>query len=60
MNKINIIMTGRKKITADQILDLYNQAKKEKKLYKKEEIMKKVIYLSKYLNEYVPLDRVVR
>ena len=53
-------MTGRKKITADQILDLYNQAKNEKKLYKKEEIMKKVIYLSKYLNEYVPLDRVVR
>lgn len=53
-------MTGRKKITADQILDLYDQAKKEKKLSKKEEIMRKVIFLSKYLNDFVPLDKLPR
>lgn len=49
----------RKKITADQILDLYDQAKKSKGS-KKEEIMKKVIFLSHYLNDYVPLDKVGR
>jgi hypothetical protein len=43
-----------KKITADQILDLYDQAKKTKGVVKKEEIMKKVIFLSKYLNDYLP------
>ena len=53
-------MTSGKKITADQILDLYMQAKKEKKLCKKEEIMKKVILLSKYLNQCMPLDKVAR
>jgi len=53
-------MTGRKKITADQILDLYDQAKKEKKLSKKEEIMRKVIFLSRYLNDFVPLDKIPR
>jgi len=46
-------MSGeRKKVTADQILDLYEQAKKSKGV-KKEEIMKKVVYLSKHLNEYL-------
>lgn len=49
----------RKKITADQILDLYEQAKKTKGT-KKEDIMRKVIFLSKYLNDYVPLDQVKR
>jgi len=48
---------GRKKITADQILDLYAEAKKSKGA-KKEEIMKKVILLSHYLNDYVPLDKI--
>jgi len=46
-------MSGeRKKVTADQVLDLYEQAKKSKGV-KKEEIMKKVIYLSQHLNEYL-------
>jgi hypothetical protein len=43
-----------KKITADQILDLYDQAKKTKGIAKKEEIMRQVIFLSKYLNDYSP------
>jgi len=47
----------RKKITADQILDLYAEAKNSKGV-KKEEIMKKVILLSHYLNDYVPLDKI--
>jgi hypothetical protein len=47
----------RKKITADQILDLYAQAKKSKGI-KKEEIMKKIIFLSKYLNDYIPLNKI--
>jgi len=49
----------RKKVTADQVLDLYNQAKKEKTISKKEELMKKVILMSKYLNDFVPLDKVI-
>jgi len=49
----------RKKITADQILDLYAEAKKSKGT-KKEEIMRKVILLSHYLNDYVPLDKIRR
>ena len=44
---------ARKKITADAVLDLYAKAKKEKKLAKKEELMKKIIFLSKHLNEYI-------
>jgi hypothetical protein len=47
----------RRKITADHILDLYAQAKKSKGV-KKEEIMKKVIFLSKYLNDYIPLNKI--
>ena len=47
----------RKKITADQILDLYAQAKKSRGV-KKEEIMKKVIFFSKYLNDYIPLNKI--
>ena len=43
----------RKKVTADQILDLYAKVKKEKKLAKKEELMRKVIFLSQHLNEYL-------
>ena len=45
----------RKKITADYILDLYAAAKKEKKNIRKEEIMKKVIFLSQHLNEYLKI-----
>ena len=44
---------SRQKITADKILDLYDAAKKQKVIKKKEEIMKKVIYLSQHLNEFV-------
>lgn len=60
--KININMsTERKKVTADAVIDLYIQAKKEKKLVRKEELMKKVIYLSQHLNEYLKVtDQVVR
>ena len=51
----------RKKVTADAVIDLYIQAKKEKKLVRKEELMKKVIYLSQHLNEYLRVsDQVVR
>jgi hypothetical protein len=49
----------RKKVTADEILDLYEKAKKNKGV-KKEEIMRRVILLSKYLNDYIPLDKIVR
>jgi len=44
----------RKKITADIVLDLYIESKKYKGV-KKEEIMKKVIYYSQHLNEYIKL-----
>ena len=51
----------RKKVTADAVIDLYIQAKKEKKLVRKEELMKKVIYLSQHLNEYIRItDQVVK
>jgi len=44
-------MSGeRKKITADLVLDLYAQSKKETGK-KKEELMKKIIFLSQHLNE---------
>lgn len=43
----------REKVTADKILDLYAAAKKEKAVKKKDEIMKKVIYLSQHLNEFL-------
>ena len=42
-----------KRVSADEILDLYAEAKKSKGL-KKEEIMKRVILLSRYLNDYLP------
>lgn len=45
--------TERKKVTADAVIDLYIQATKEKKLVRKEELMKKVIFLSQHLNEYL-------
>jgi len=47
----------RKRVTADQILDLYEEAKKSRGL-KKEEIMKKVVFLSHFLNDYVPLEKI--
>lgn len=49
-----MVKTDGKKVTADQILDLYAQAKKTKGTAKKEEIMKQVIFLSKHLNDYLP------
>ena len=57
---LNIIMkVDRKKVTADEILDLYEKAKKNKGM-KKDEMMKRVILLSRYLNNYIPLDKIVR
>ena len=54
-NLINIyVKDSGKKITSDQILDLYAQVKKTKSTVKKEQIMKQVIALSKYLNDYLP------
>lgn len=50
-------MTDRKKITADLVLDLYLEAKKNKGI-KKEEIMKKVIFLSQHLNERLNLEKI--
>lgn len=53
--KLNIIMSGKseyKRITANFVLDLYQEAKKTKGV-KKEEIMKKVIYYSQHLNETI-------
>jgi len=50
-------MSERKKITADLILDLYLAAKRSKGI-KKEEIMKKVIYLSQHLNERIDLEKI--
>ena len=49
----------RKKVTADEILDLYEKAKKNKGM-KKDERMKRVVLLSRYLNDYIPLDKIVR
>lgn len=50
----------REKVTADKILDLYASAKKERVARKKEEIMKKVIYLSQHLNEFLVIKEVAR
>lgn len=50
-------MSTARKITADLILDLYLEAKKNKGV-KKEEIMKKVIYLSQHLNERLNLEKI--
>jgi hypothetical protein len=50
---------GRKKVTADEVLDLYDKAKKNKGM-KKDEMMKRVILLSKYLNDYIPLNKITR
>jgi len=50
----------RQKVTADKILDLYALAKKEKVTKKKEEIMKKVIYLSQHLNEFLVVKEFIR
>lgn len=51
-------MTSEKKITADLILDLYEQSKKAKGL-KQAEIMKKVIYLSQHLNEKIKAEKLL-
>jgi hypothetical protein len=46
-----------KKVTADLVLDLYLEAKKNKGV-KKDQIMKKVIFLSQHLNERINLEKV--
>lgn len=50
-------MSDSKKITADFILDMYAQAKRSKGI-KKEDLMKKVIYFSKRLNERLDLEKI--
>jgi len=54
---LNINMGERKKITADLILDLYLEAKCARGV-KKEEIMKRVIFLSQHLNERLDLVKI--
>ena len=51
---------AREKVTADKVLDLYAAAKKAKTVSKKEEIMKKVIYLSQHLNEFLSIREISR
>lgn len=59
--RLNINMkVAREKVTADKILDLYAAAKKAKTVSKKEEIMKKVIYLSQHLNEFLSIREISR
>jgi len=55
----NIMKEDRKKVTADEVLDLYDKAKKNTGM-KKDEMMKRVILLSKYLNDYIPLNKITR
>lgn len=50
-------MSERRKITADLVLDLYLEAKRSKGV-KKEEIMKRVIFLSQHLNEKLDLVKI--
>lgn len=54
---LNINMSERRKITADLVLDLYLEAKRTKGV-KKEEIMKRVIFLSQHLNEKLDLVKI--
>ena len=46
---------GTQKVTADMIIDMYLKAKKAKNTEIKNDIMKRVIYLSAHLNEYLYL-----
>jgi len=50
-------MSNSKKITADLVIDFYLKAKKLSGV-KKEEMMKKVIHLSKHLNERMDLEKI--
>jgi hypothetical protein len=50
-------MSERKKITADLVLDMYLEAKKTRGV-KKEDLMKKVIFLSQHLNEQLDLVKI--
>ena len=47
---------GTQKVTADMIIDMYLKAKKTRNTVTKDEIMKRVIYLSAHLNEYLYLE----
>jgi hypothetical protein len=49
-------LQGTQKVTADMIIDMYLKAKKTKNTETKDEIMKRVIYLSAHLNEYLYLE----
>lgn len=47
----------KQKITADMVLDMYAEYKREKNLKKKEEIKKKLDILSKNLNHYLVMPK---
>jgi hypothetical protein len=47
---------GTQKVTADMVIDMYLKVKKTKNTETKDEIMKRVIYLSAHLNEYLYLE----
>lgn len=47
----------KQKITADMILDMYAEYKREKNKIKKEEIRKKLDILSKNLNHYLVMPK---
>jgi len=47
----------RQKIKANEVIDLYILSKKLKGI-KKQELMKKIIYMSQHLNEFIDLDKV--
>jgi hypothetical protein len=47
----------KQKITADFILDLYEKYKNEKNKIKRKEIEKKLILLSKNLNQYLVMPK---
>jgi hypothetical protein len=47
---------GTQQVTADMIIDMYLKAKKTRNTVTKDEIMKRVIYLSAHLNEYLYLE----
>ena len=46
---------GTQQVTSDMIIDMYLKAKKTKNTETKNDIMKRVIYLSAHLNEYLHL-----
>lgn len=44
-------------VTSDMVIDTYLAMKKEKNKTKKQEMMNNVIFMSNYLNRYIPLKK---